>query len=405
MELTPKQIEYWTNANHRWNVKEGATRSGKTFLDYYLIPSRIRSMSKLDGLYVILGNTKGTLQRNIIAPLQKIWGTELVHDIKADNTAVLFGETVYCIGADKGNRADQIRGSSIKYCYGDEITTWNEQVFTMLKSRLDKEYSLFEGTCNPDSPSHWFYKFLQTDADIFRQHYALSDNTFLPKTVREAIETEYKGTVYYDRYVLGLWARAEGICFRQIADDREKFFVAKKDVPKLQWTKMGYDLGGNNSYYGMVTVGMGYDGVIYVLKANEIEPDGLKTNDVEQLPKDFIIIVENDYNCRITNCYVDDNYYTTVNDLNAWRNIFDVASRIKSHIPLVDRPKFLNQLLNTNKIKFVKGETEELVEQLATAVYDDRAEQDIILDDGSMRIDLIDALFYGLADDYYYILD
>ena len=30
MKLTEKQKEFWNNANRRWNVKTGATRSGKT---------------------------------------------------------------------------------------------------------------------------------------------------------------------------------------------------------------------------------------------------------------------------------------------------------------------------------------------------------------------------------------
>ena len=160
------QKEYFRNANRRWNIKTGATRSGKTYMDYYLIPMRIRETADKDGLTVILGNTKGTLQRNIIEPLRKIWGGSYVSDIKSDNTAVLFGEKCYCLGADKISQVDRLRGSSIKYCYGDEVVTWNEDVFTMLKSRLDKPYSSFDGTCNPEGQQHWFKKFLDSDADI-----------------------------------------------------------------------------------------------------------------------------------------------------------------------------------------------------------------------------------------------
>ena len=75
MRLTEKQRQYWRMANRRWNVKAGATRSGKTWLDYYLLPKRIRACHGRDGLIVLLGNTKGTLQRNIIEPMQAIYGT------------------------------------------------------------------------------------------------------------------------------------------------------------------------------------------------------------------------------------------------------------------------------------------------------------------------------------------
>ena len=63
MQLSPKQKEFWNNCNCRWNVKTGATRSGKTYLDYYIIPKRIRAC-KGDGLIVLLGNTQGTIERN-----------------------------------------------------------------------------------------------------------------------------------------------------------------------------------------------------------------------------------------------------------------------------------------------------------------------------------------------------
>ncbi|MCI6401655.1 MAG: PBSX family phage terminase large subunit [Candidatus Fimivicinus sp.] len=220
IDFSLKQKAFWKEANHRWNVKSGATRSGKTYLDYYIIPKRIRSLSRKDGLIVLLGNTKGTLQRNVIEPLQNIWSTSLVSDIRSDNTAMLFGERCYCLGADKVNQADRIRGSSIKYCYGDEVVTWHEDVFQMLKSRIDKPYSLFDGTCNPGSPLHWFKKFLDSDADIYLQEYRLDDNPFLPSEFIENLKKEYAGTVYYDRYILGKWAVAEGLIYREVAEGK-----------------------------------------------------------------------------------------------------------------------------------------------------------------------------------------
>ena len=39
MPLSDKQKEYLLNCNHRWNIKVGATGSGKSWLDYaYVIP-------------------------------------------------------------------------------------------------------------------------------------------------------------------------------------------------------------------------------------------------------------------------------------------------------------------------------------------------------------------------------
>lgn len=220
MAFSTMQLDYFKNATHRWNVKNGATRSGKTYMDYYLIPKRIRDVKGLDGLTVLLGNTKGTLTRNIIEPLQSIWGEKLVSSIRSDNTAYLFGEKVFCLGADKVTQVDRLRGSSIKYCYGDEVVTWNEDVFTMLKSRLDKPYSKFDGTCNPEGRNHWFKAFLDSDADVYHQDYQIYDNPFLDPAFVSALETEYRGTVYFDRYILGKWVNAEGLVYSMFDEDK-----------------------------------------------------------------------------------------------------------------------------------------------------------------------------------------
>ena len=63
-DLSVMQKDYWNNSTHRWNIKTGATGSGKTYLDFYLLPKRIRACNG-KGLIVLLGNTKTTLERNI----------------------------------------------------------------------------------------------------------------------------------------------------------------------------------------------------------------------------------------------------------------------------------------------------------------------------------------------------
>ena len=208
-----KQLEFWNNCTHRWNIKTGATRSGKTYMDYFLIPKRILSGKGLSGLNVILGNTRETVRRNILLPMQGLYGAERVSNIHADNSCDLFGEKAFVLGADNIGHVDKIRGMSIKYCYGDEVTTWSSDLFDMLKSRLDKEYSVFDGTCNPEGPYHWFKEFLDSDADIYQQHYTIFDNPYLPDAFVQNLCKEYEGTVYYQRYILGEWALAEGLIY------------------------------------------------------------------------------------------------------------------------------------------------------------------------------------------------
>lgn len=223
------QDVFWRNCNHRWNIKTGATRSGKTYMDYFLIARRIRETHGKEGIRVLLGNTRSTLERNIIDPMRDLFGDQLIGTLRQNNTIEMFGEKVYALGADKITQVDKLRGAGIVYCYGDEITTWNKEVFEMLKSRLSLPDSRFDGTCNPDSPNHWFKEFLdkaETGSgddrpDIYQQNYQIYDNPYLtPKFVHD-LEIEYRGTIYYDRYILGKWTLAEGLvydCYNPAAD-------------------------------------------------------------------------------------------------------------------------------------------------------------------------------------------
>lgn len=221
MLLSQKQRDFVLEANHRWNFKGGATRSGKTYLDFrWIIPIRIRERIGKDGLTVILGVTKSTIERNVLEPMRNLYGDTLVGIISSDNTVWLFGEKCYCLGAEKVSQVSKIRGASIKYCYGDEVADWSEDVFELLKSRLDKEYSCFDGTFNPQYPSHWLKQFLDSNADIFSQTYTIDDNPFLPEVFVENLKKEYAGTVFYDRYILGKWTLAEGLVYPMFSMDK-----------------------------------------------------------------------------------------------------------------------------------------------------------------------------------------
>ena len=158
-----------------------------------------------------MGNTRGTLDRNILEPMREIW-PGCVGNIRSDNTVLMFGKRVYALGADNKKHVARIQGATFEYVYGDEITTWSEEVFQMLKSRLRCTHSHFDGTCNPDSPGHWFKGFLDSDADIYQQAYVIDDGV-LPPDVVEQLKKEYAGTIYYDRFILGLWAAATGIIY------------------------------------------------------------------------------------------------------------------------------------------------------------------------------------------------
>lgn len=223
--LSSKQREYLANCSHRWNVKTGATRSGKTWLDLLVtIPKRLLAC-RGEGLIVLLGNTKGTLERNVLDPMRELWGPDLVGTIGSNNTVQLFGRKCYALGADNKKHVARIQGAAFEYCYGDEITTWSGDVFQMLKSRLSCPHSHFDGTCNPDSPLHWFKAFLDSDADIYCQAYTIDDNPFLDPDFVDNLKREYAGTVFYQRFILGQWAIAAGLVYPFVAATPDAYLM------------------------------------------------------------------------------------------------------------------------------------------------------------------------------------
>lgn len=398
--FSAKQREFLDNANRRWNVKYGATRSGKTYLDYYVIPKRIRNVKGQQGLIVILGNTKGTLQRNVIEPLQDIWGTELVSDIKSDNTAFLFGEKAYCLGAENIKHVNKIRGASFKYCYGDEVATWNEEVFQMLKSRLDKSYSKFDGTCNPEGPSHWFKQFLDGNADIYQQKYTLYDNPFLDKEVLQNLETEYRGTVFFDRFILGEWKAAEGTIYMLFADKTQEFLVDKPNE-ELAIVTIGVDYGAGKSKIKFVASGITYNfRKVYIL--DEMDLSGIY--DPEQIYEKFIEFYKRVYGkynkCQYAFC-----------DYGALGNVITLGliKRCRMEglpVQIADCSKglindriFLSSTLMAQKRFFILRKNTVITKAFQDALWNDK-KQDERLDDGTTDIDSLDAFEYSINSFY-----
>jgi len=223
----------------------GAVRSGKSFVDVaYVILSRLRAVKDETGLNLILGVSKETIERNVLEPMREIYTDAIVGTINARNVANIAGVPVYCLGAEKVSQVAKIQGASVKYCYGDEIAKWNKEVFTMLQSRLDKPYSKFDGSCNPENPSHWLKAFIdKPDISAYIQSYTIFDNPFLPKEYVENLCKEYEGTVYYGRYIQGEWTLAEGLIYPMYKD-------AVTEAPEARTTTfvLSIDYGTQNAF-------------------------------------------------------------------------------------------------------------------------------------------------------------
>ncbi len=409
---SPKQDEFIRNATHRYNLKVGARRCGKTYLDnLWTIPTRILERSGKDGLYVILGVSKGTIERNVLQPLRQIYGKNMVGTINSSNIAKLFGEEVYCLGAEKVNQVSKIQGTSIKYCYGDEVAKWNQEVFIMLQGSLDKPYSMFDGALNPENQSHWLKKdFLdkieEKGLDVYVQHYTIFDNPFLSKEFVDNLCKEYEGTVFYDRLILGLWKNAEGIIYKQFADNPSQFIKDK-----------AVDENGNKINFMIISIGIDYGATQgeTEFKATGITPyfrqvwtldeeklSGLHTP--EQMYEKFVEFYKRvvaEYG-KVTHAFGDYGALGQVITfgLNRYLQQHNIPLKVDDCIKgrIVDRIELDCHLFGQMR-RFILKKCKYLIEAYSQALWDDKKE-DERLDDGTTPIDDLDASEYSIFPFY-----
>lgn len=409
---SPKQDEFIRNATHRYNIKVGARRCGKTYLDnLWTIPTRILERSGKDGLYVILGVSKGTIERNVLQPLRQIYGKNMVGTINSNNIAKLFGEEVYCLGAEKISQVSKIQGTSIKYCYGDEVAKWNQEVFIMVQGSLDKPYSMFDGALNPENQSHWLKKdFLdkieEKKLDVYVQHYTIFDNPFLSKEFVDNLCKEYEGTVFYDRLILGLWKNAEGIIYKQFADNPSQFIKDK-----------AVDENGNKINFMIISIGIDYGATQgeTEFKATGITPyfkqvwtldeeklSGLHTP--EQMYEKFVEFyrrVVAEYG-RVTHAFGDYGALGQVITfgLNRYLQQHAIPLKVDDCIKgrIVDRIELDCHLFGQMR-RFILRKCKYLIEAYSQALWDNKKE-DERLDDGTTPIDDLDASEYSMFPFY-----
>lgn len=403
MLLSEKQKEFIRNANKRYNIKTGATRSGKTYLDIlYTIPARIRERTGKKGLNVILGVTNSTIERNILQPLRELYGDKLIGSINSQNIAKLFGEEVYCLGAEKVSQVSKIRGASIKYCYCDELAEYNQEVFELLKSRLDKEYSVLDGALNPESPTHWLKQFLDSDADIYCQSYTIFDNPFLPKKFVENLCKEYEGTVYYNRYILGQWCNAEGLIYTRFANNPENYKWTKKkedgtyDLPSGM-TIIGIDYGGTKSGQAFVCTRISNDFKYVIVLGSEKHMGDIDPDDLEKLEIEFAKKMMYKYNCDIDYMFPDNEEVVLIRGLKRRVQELGWGTLVRgcTKEPINDRIDCGRTMISYNILYYIEEECKLFVDALSSALWDDEAKEDTRLDDFTTDIDTIDAWEYS----------
>lgn len=403
MQLTSKQNEYIRNATHRWNIKTGAVRSGKSYVDTaYTIPARIRERIGKPGLTVIFGVSRDTIERNVLQPMREIYGSGLVGTINNRNMAWVCGEDVYCLGAEKISQVAKVQGSSIKYAYGDEVAKWNREVFEMLKSRLDKPYSCFDGACNPENPTHWLKEFIDSDIDVYVQKYEIFDNAYLPKEYVENLCKEYEGTVYYDRLIKGLWKRAEGAIYRMFADDPDRF-IRPVNIRDIKEIRIGIDFGGNGSGHSFVATAILWNGIVHPIMSRKHMkkdfPQGIDANKLSELFLQFVADVIAKYGKPRYAFW--DNAETVLGQSieNACRKEFPSLLVLPAQKKKInDRINYTVRLMGSGRF-FITPDCMTLQKALQDAVYNSKVLQEERLDDGSTDIDTLDAFEYTIERD------
>ena len=397
--FSKKQEDFLLDDLHRINLLYGSVRSGKTWISLLKWAIWVGQQAS-DKQFLMVGKTITTLKRNCLVLLEELIGDNITYSI-SQKKAVIFGHTVWLEGANDERSESKIRGMTLMGVYIDELTQIPQDFYLMALSRLSEKGAVFLATTNPDHPKH-YVKTEIIDNDLLDKQvikFLIDDNIFLDETYKENLKKEYSG-VFYQRFILGEFVRAEGIIFPEFANNPDRWIIKREDVPKtFRSVEVGFDIGGNGSAYAMTCTGQGYDGIQYRLKAEKRQAEDMAMDDIEKFVVEFCGEVEREYGVRvgIVNCDHIAVIVNTINDNTRYRAEFCYKP------PLEDRVFLYSKLFSMDKIKFVDGMCDDLIDEMQNLVFDDRSDRPIPLDDGSMQIDTYDSACYSESSYWHYI--
>lgn len=188
------------------------------------------SMANFNGYkFAICGKTIESLRRNVIT-LAPEWveGIFTVVERRSENmlivTAGQVTNTYYLFGGKDESSYMLIQGMTLAGVLFDEVALMPRSFVEQAMARCSVVGSKFWFNCNPEGPSHWFYTewVKQTKKhNVLHLHFTMDDNLSLDPKIKARYENQYSG-VFYDRYILGLWVRAEGLVYPMFDKDRHK---------------------------------------------------------------------------------------------------------------------------------------------------------------------------------------
>ena len=406
--LNPKQIDFMLYDDNRINLLTGSVRSGKTYISLLKWAVFVGSMPA-DTEFLMVGKTVTSLKRNCLGLLQDLVGSNNFKFSISSKSGKLFGRQVWLEGANDDRAESKIRGMTLGGAYVDELTQIPEDFYKMLLSRLSVKNAKLYATTNPDTPSHWVKTDIIDNDEIDKKvwEFKFDDNEILKRENEEYFEQlkkEYQsmGDVFYQRFILGLWVLAEGLIYKQFANNTEMFL---KDNAVNEY--------GEKLNFLIISIGIDYGATKgeTEFKATGITPyyKEVWTIDEEKLaglytPKEiydafikFYRRVVNDYG-KVTHCFAD--YGALGQVLTYGLN----KSLLENHIPLqvqdcikgkiIDRI-YMDQMLFAQGRRFILRKCKYLIEAYQQAVWDEK-KPDTRLDDGTTPIDDLDASEYSI---------
>lgn len=208
-------------------IADGAIRSGKTVcMSLSFVFWAMASYS--DQNFAMCGKTIGSFRRNVLMILKLMLRSRgfQVTDHRADNLVEISRNGVtnhfYIFGGKDESSQDLIQGITLAGVFFDEVALMPESFVNQATGRCSVDGSKYWFNCNPDGPYHWFklnWLDKAREKNLLVLHFTMEDNLSLSERIKERYRNMYTG-VFFKRYILGLWAMAEGIIYDMFSEER-----------------------------------------------------------------------------------------------------------------------------------------------------------------------------------------
>lgn len=224
-------------------ICDGSIRSGKTIS--MSVGFLLWSMSKFDGqTFAMCGNTISSLRRNVITDLPTwVEGIFEIEEHAKDNMLVISNgkstNTYYLFGGKDEGSYKMIQGMTLAGVFFDEVVLMPKSFVDQAVARCSVDGSKYWFNCNPDGPGHWFYtEWIKGDQPkkkhVIYLHFTMADNFSLSPKIKKRYESMYSG-VFYSRYILGLWVKAEGLVYPMFSRDRHVVHKPVEYKPRCRY--------------------------------------------------------------------------------------------------------------------------------------------------------------------------